>query len=423
MADRVQKLTKAYGVFTIFFLSSLAAFVFFRIDMLSSLNRMRTNAVINILESRLKNHFSFKGSLEDKETSDIFNHALDEEPRLLALVLHSSSYGIIKSVMKSRDYLLNAQYGDFKSPLHFNKEVGSAESSRTLELTYQAHELPVNLSSLYISFSSNDLITLLSEVLFILLGFFTLTVAMLILSHLLVFQGQSVRENIPKDETPLKDNRSPFSPENADFQAQEEKALGTEDRPDLFPAMHTSSTEEAELELPLDEGELQLEQEIPEAPHEEIFSQSTGLVKGEYFKERLEGELRRASSMGQDLALLIISIKQVTAPTFSIRFNFTAVLQQFFPIQELAFEYKGKDIAVIIPDEDTDGALKAATYLYNNLLKEGVETNMGLSTRAFRAITAEVLIQEAEAAQAKAKGERDHPIIAFKPDPTKYQKA
>lgn len=422
MADRVQKLTKAYGVFSLFFLSSLVAFIFFRIDMLSSLNRLRVDSAVSSLGSRLKNHFSFKGCLEDKETSQIINGALDAEPRLLALVLHARDYGIIKTVTKSKDYLINAQYSDFKSPLHFNKTLGRAELNQALNLTYQSHELPLSLSSLYISFSSNDLVTLLSETLFIFLGFFALTVAMLILSALLALPGHPVTENTVKEGPSLKDNQAAFPPGNLDFQAQEKKALATEDRPELFPDMPALSSSEAELELPLDEGELQLEQEIPEAPYEDFFSQSTGLVKGQYFKERLEGELRRASSMGQDLALLIISLERVTAPDFSIKRNLTSVLHRFFPLQELAFEYKGEDIAVIIPDEDTDGALKAATYLYNDLLKEGVETSMGLSTRTFRAVPAEVIIHEAEAAHAKAKQERDHPIIAFKPDPTKYPK-
>jgi GGDEF domain-containing protein len=276
--------------------------------------------------------------------------------------------------------------------------MGTSEMNLPLTLTFKNSSLNVNLSALYISFSSKDSTTLLWEILYVLLGFFSLTLIMIIVMAVAFRRraGFTVQADQPGGSF---SEGAGYSPRQARAGAGE--GAGTppmEDQPEELASVETGPP-------------------IPPGNREDRYSALSGLVRSEYFEARLTEEIERAASFDQDLALIMISIEKVASSTFSLREDFTAVLHHFFPLHDLAFEY-GKDVyAVVVPDESVDAAITTAKLIYKELFERRVSVSMGLSSRNGRLPGASILINEAAEALSQAKEEGHSPIIAFRPDP------
>lgn len=163
---------------------------------------------------------------------------------------------------------------------------------------------------------------------------------------------------------------------------------------------------------------------------EGLYSPESGLGWEEYLPERLGAELSRAASFEQDLVLLELSHEGIPRDSGSYRI-LTRTLLEFFSFRDLAFEQGPSGLAVILPNIDSDHALRMSEEFLKKvtalLREEGGSPDyrrifLGLSSRSGRLVDAERVITEARAALARAREEGDSRIVAFKADPNKYRR-
>lgn len=160
-----------------------------------------------------------------------------------------------------------------------------------------------------------------------------------------------------------------------------------------------------------------------------LYSPESGLGWSEYLPERLGAELSRAASFEQDLVLLELSHEGISRESESYRVVLR-ILLEFFTFRDLAFEQGPFGLAVILPNIDSEHALRMAEEFLKKvtalLREEGGASDyrklfMGLSSRSGRLVDAERVITEARAALTRAREEGDSRIVAFKADPNKYR--
>jgi hypothetical protein len=183
MEDTRRRIIAGYAIFTLIFLSGVFIYTLFRIDMLSHDNRATVESVTDRMRTDLVLKFALKGNFSEHEVATLFKRALEDEKLLLVVVLSSRDYGLIKAVGKSTDFFVPAQFNDPTRRVEFKKPLGTAElegSKTVLTLTYKTVSLDARLNVLYTSFSTDDTARLSREILFILLGFFVLTLIMII---------------------------------------------------------------------------------------------------------------------------------------------------------------------------------------------------------------------------------------------------
>jgi len=160
-----------------------------------------------------------------------------------------------------------------------------------------------------------------------------------------------------------------------------------------------------------------------------LYSPESGLGWSEYLPERLGAELSRAASFEQDLVLLELSHEGISRDSASFRV-IIRILLEFFSFRDLAFEQGSTGLAVILPNIDSEHALRMAEeYLKKvttilreeNSSQDYLKIHLGISSRSGRLVDAQRVITEARAALARAREEGDSRIIAFKADPNKYR--
>jgi len=160
-----------------------------------------------------------------------------------------------------------------------------------------------------------------------------------------------------------------------------------------------------------------------------LYSPSSGLGWEEYLPERLGAELSRAASFEQDLVLLRLSHEGIPRESSSFGMILKTLLE-FFSFRDLAFEQGPTGFAVILPNMDSDHALRmteeflkkiTAILRQGNTAKDYLKVFVGLSSRSGRLVDASRLIKEAQAALSRAREEADSRIVAFKADPNKYR--
>jgi hypothetical protein len=160
-----------------------------------------------------------------------------------------------------------------------------------------------------------------------------------------------------------------------------------------------------------------------------LYSPASGLGWESYMKDRLGAELSRSASFEQDLSLLEIRYEGLGPqdPNYSVIGDAIGI---FFSFKDLCFERGEDGFSAILPNLDSDHALRMAQEFYKKLAflaggrfaeLEQLPLFMGISSRGGRLIDAHRMIEEADAALEKASGERHSRIVAFKPDPDKYR--
>ncbi|GHV69886.1 hypothetical protein AGMMS49928_14650 [Spirochaetia bacterium] len=143
---------------------------------------------------------------------------------------------------------------------------------------------------------------------------------------------------------------------------------------------------------------------------------------------RLASELRRAAAADKELSLICLELKDPALADEALYRQFAGEAARFFSRRDLCFEKGDWGITVIANDMTLDEALlKAGEFqgrfasLLTGSLAEGVGLSAGISSRAERPVDAERLLFEAGAALQKAMQEDGQAMIAFRPDPEKYQ--
>ncbi|MDX9957975.1 MAG: hypothetical protein RBT68_05980 [Spirochaetia bacterium] len=161
-----------------------------------------------------------------------------------------------------------------------------------------------------------------------------------------------------------------------------------------------------------------------------LYDPETGLGWESYLRERLGAELRRSASFEQDLSILIATLDSATGRTDPNYAVFAKTSRSFFSFNDLAFIFGTTGLAVILPNNDIDQAMRMSEELLKKLAlliqdrsdpMSYLNLFMGLSSRAGRLVDADRLLGEAMAAHRKAREERDTHIMAFRPNPEKFR--
>ncbi|HEQ71116.1 MAG TPA: hypothetical protein ENN69_01380 [Spirochaetia bacterium] len=420
-----------YAVFTLFFLSCLFVFILFRIDMFSFENKKKVETSLRELSYDMKTQFGIDGSFGSDPMSAIFRDTLNLEPRLLVIVVESKDHGILKAIGKSKEYLANAQFGDYSRDVSYNKPTGTAEVNLPVSLHYSEQNLTVRLSALYISFSSRDSTALIWEILYIFLGFFGLTLLMILITSLVsrkrgtdsgggAVSGSSRRA--PSGDSSNEKARRPYHNGSDDFYNESEptgKSEPVSGEIEFFEDNFDINEASVQGEYDLDARQQPINEKP--VPPGRLYSESTGLVRNQFFLERFESEIERSVSFHQDVSLLLIGLEITGRHATAVLRESSPIIHRRFPLHDLSFEYEQDRIAVIIPDEDIDAALVQAKAVYKDLETAGLKARIGIASRNNRMLRAGPLLSEAKGALQYAVKNPSNPIVAFRADPKKFQ--
>ncbi len=223
-------------------------------------------------------------------------------------------------------------------------------------------------------------------------------------------EDDSAQENIPEpEETEIPEN---FSDSNSEQENE-------------------SSSEEPEIELPnsdsgFDSDSVETENQDSgnendsEAYYNEhkIMQEARNSFEGEAsLNERINFELTKAASNGQDFSVLLIEIKD------SEKF---ADIKKFLDDnygKENIFNYKPQILALLKENTNIDDAEDKAALIENNIKAFFKEQNLaiGISSRSLRTITADRILSEAEEALNHANSDPDSKIVGFHVDLEKYR--
>lgn len=169
-----------------------------------------------------------------------------------------------------------------------------------------------------------------------------------------------------------------------------------------------------------------LEENIVSVEPSGLFSPITGFGWESYLENRLDSELVRSASTEEDLALLIIRIKDLDRTSETAHKIFEQFLDTF-KYRDLIFEYKQDGFSCLLQNTNVDKAIEFAEQLYtklSNTLKDANCNNqigIGISSRSFRIIPGKRIFTEAEQALERSFTDEDTTIVAFKVDPSKYR--
>lgn len=157
-----------------------------------------------------------------------------------------------------------------------------------------------------------------------------------------------------------------------------------------------------------------------------LYSPVTGFGWEAYLESRLDSELVRSASSGEDTALIIVSIENLDRTSDMAHKIYEQILDMF-QFRDMIFEYKNTGFSCILHNMSVDKAISMAEQLYTSITKVINEFNMknevgiGISTRSFRLIPGKRLFTEAEQALKHAFEDDETAIVAFRVDPSKYR--
>lgn len=158
-----------------------------------------------------------------------------------------------------------------------------------------------------------------------------------------------------------------------------------------------------------------------------LYSPITGIAYKEHLGECLEMELKRAASSEQDLALLVVRLKDFSLESLVAK-KIVEVLVGIIKFKDRIFEFGEDGFAAILQDTNLDTAMKVSEEIFRGIKKILDEYKisepiaLGITTRTSRLLSADRFIDEAKAATSRAMSSPDDPIVAFKVDPEQYRK-
>ncbi|MBN1799193.1 MAG: GGDEF domain-containing protein [Spirochaetales bacterium] len=406
-----------YAIFSLFFFLALFAFILLSIQNMTITNREAAEKHFMEIRNNIVLSFSYSGDFSSDTMENVFSVSLAYETRLVALVIYSHNLGPLKAKAKDSYYLK-----DFNSKLHtkpftleYNRPPGTWVTELPITLKYSNIEIDAFISGLYVVLGSKDYTALLWYVLYILSGFLVITIiVMIVISTRGKVEGRQSfptpslntrRGHAPKQQVKIKLPRSP----ETDFTFDQEPAPAREDtryaREDVL-AQAVSPEQEAAV---FGQGA------------GDQFSPSTGLGSSENLMNRLQFELERATSFGQDIAVAFLKLQENENETNPLHYKELAgLILSYFPFQDLAFEYAPKAFVVIIPDQTVEQALQNINALHSGARDRDINVGIGISSRDNRIITAEALISEAKASLKKALIQGRNQIVIFQADPDNH---
>lgn len=294
------------------------------------------------------------------------------------------------------------------------------------------------------------------------ISFLVILVSTLLIFLIIVISSKSTNPDIEID-TNQEDNiisqeDDIFDWDETDFDSETNEesidSILTEDKPKpVIPeAIYSKPVEEPSIEEPIEEIETIDEVEIEESQIKSIntneieantkerhsplgdnvsdplglFSDVTGFGWESYLETRLDAELVRAASSELDLSLVIVKFPELNRHNHIME-DIAKELLSSFLYRDLIFEFKEDGFAGVLPSSNLENSMSICEKLYKELSeiftakKINQKMGFGISTRTYRLIPSQRLIQEADQAADKALQEEDIPVVAFRPNVEKYK--
>ncbi len=148
-----------------------------------------------------------------------------------------------------------------------------------------------------------------------------------------------------------------------------------------------------------------------------LFAPQTGLGWESFLGTRLDFELNRASGLNQDLALVLLAIKEGSVPPVL----WGKTVRESFPSVDLDFEHEG-GAAVVLPGRTLEQALQAARAFIETADRTlgGAVVHAGVASRTGRLLSAATLLGEAASAKRRSLSGTVR-VLGLKTDPDRYR--
>ncbi|MDR1353109.1 MAG: hypothetical protein LBK05_07490 [Treponema sp.] len=210
------------------------------------------------------------------------------------------------------------------------------------------------------------------------------------------FDGDSAGDSLDDIFAP-DDEAVPVSDDFPDFTFGEESAAPPgEDAPDSGPALPS--------------------------PAEKKAAAPGGVGREDSVERRLNAELRRSESSGQDLSVVVLEYRNPDDPEGIWFRDFARMTSDYFDSTGTVFEKGETGVTVILPGVTLIDGIKKVTEFRIRIpttFTQGLA--IGISSRLGRFVKAERILLEAAEASGKSAKDPENRIIAFKSDLDKYR--
>jgi hypothetical protein len=139
-------------------------------------------------------------------------------------------------------------------------------------------------------------------------------------------------------------------------------------------------------------------------------------------RKRLDAELRRAESSGQDLTVAVLEYGNPNDPEGAAFEDFVRITADYFGPMTMTFEKGDTGITAILPGTSLDAGIEQINEFRDRIparFARGLAA--GISSRQDRQVAADRLLLEAVEATVKSREDPENRVVAFKSDPEKYR--
>ena len=176
----------------------------------------------------------------------------------------------------------------------------------------------------------------------------------------------------------------------------------------------------SEDNTPWPNGPLGEDAEI-EASALESPAHAMALEPQEALRERMRGELERATAFRTDLSLVLGVLLAAEATTDDSSARLAGLVRELAVLPELAFAYGEAGFGLILPETDLDTAIALMERWRRTTLQAGLRVAIGIGDRAGRDLDGERLLLEVEHALGRAMANGGNNLVAFRADPARYR--
>ena len=141
----------------------------------------------------------------------------------------------------------------------------------------------------------------------------------------------------------------------------------------------------------------------------------------EALRERLRGELERATAFRTDLSLVLGVLLAAEATTADSSARLAGLVRELAVLPELAFAYGEAGFGLILPETNLDTSIALLERWRRATLQAGLRVALGIGDRAGRDLDGERLLLEVEHALGRAMANGGNNLVAFRADPARYR--
>ena len=176
----------------------------------------------------------------------------------------------------------------------------------------------------------------------------------------------------------------------------------------------------SEEDTPWPNGPLGEDAEVAASPLESPVH-PLALEPPEALRERLHGELERATAFRTDISLALGVLLAAEATTDDSSARLAALVRELAVLPELAFAYGDSGFGLILPETNLDAAISMLERWRRATVQAGMWVAIGIGDRADRDLDGDRLLLEVEHALGRAMSNGGTNLVAFRADPARYR--